>query len=213
MSSLNLTDVVFDRDDFNRIVHVAATDPDGRRLEYGVMTSPVGDSAVQTRGTFVVDGQEVLELVAQLDHSGPDPTASLMARAADEIYYEMTSVVRESDGSLSVEGATHDTAFSAEVKEGEDLPEDLPDLDDALPEDLRETLGPLEPLVQTVAASAGGAPRPRKRWWRRAGRYGCLGAAAGGTAAICAATLGIGCIAGAAGLAIAAAACVDILHD
>lgn len=212
MVPLDLTDITFDRDDFGRITAVAGTGSDGKRLEFAVETS-VEESKVETRGVLSVDGSSVLELTANVDHRDEAPWMVLRATSGDETHYQAAAMVDETDGSISVEGSANGESFAVKVARGEDLPDSLPDLDAALPRHLQTSLAPLAPLVAIVAASASQPARPRKSWWRRVVRYGCLGAGTVLGIVICGATSGIGCAAGATVATIAGAACADAAHD
>ena len=211
MEALALANVTVDRDDHGRIVRVAGDAPDGRQLEFALDTS-ISESDVETRGVFLVDGASVLELIATVDHSSPEPWMTLRAITGDEVHYQVAATVRKSDGSVSVEGSASGVPFNADAQPGEDLPDDLPDLDAALPAEVRNTIEPLAPFVAMVGASAGQPVSPRKKWWRRIAGYGCFAAAGAGIAALCGATAGVGCIAGAAVISVAGAYCADVAH-
>lgn len=109
-----------------------------------------------------------------------------------------------------LEGNAGDRDFRFQVSPDENIPDEVPSLDGALPPALVERLELLRPLVAAAGGMASQPPipvRPRRRIWRRALRYGCIAVGAALGTAISVAVPAAGGLAGALVVAMAAEAC------
>jgi hypothetical protein len=209
---IGLLDVIVRRDDTGRIIYVAGTAEDGRRLTFETTVS-VGDGTVAVAAVFLADDAHVLSVAADIEHPNGEPQMTLRASGSDVEYYGSTFGIDDKTGVLSISGIANGTAFDAQVNPGDEIPEQVPDIDDTLPTEVQSTLAPLVPFVQMAAGSVQTAFRPRRRWWRRLGRAGC--AALGGVVGVvcCVGGVGIGCIAGVVVGNVGALVCIEALHD
>jgi len=210
VESLALESIEFERDGDGRIIAVSGSRPDGARLGYRIEAA-TNETDVIATGTVTLNEQPLFSVTAQIQHTVDTPTMLLTASSGDETHYSLSAKLNAEDESLSLNGHSRGKPFSAQVEAGSDIPDEVPDVDDALPNELTDGLEPLIPLVHMVAGSAGQPKNPRKSWWRRLARYGCVGAAGAGAAAVCVFTVGIGCVAASSAAAVAGAICADVI--